>query len=158
MLIIKLHEKIKALRTEKGLTQDQLAAKLFVTKQAVYKWEKGSNHPDIENLKKLCSIFQIKLDDLLNERLTLKEVTLKEREMSMNKKMNHNLTKYINILPLIGIIISVLLFVYFFGITGVPSTETLNAVLYCLTPIVSLTLFVYLPFKLFVFKMDKKNS
>ena len=39
---MKLHEKLKRLRMKNSLTQEDLANKLFVTKQAVYKWEKGT--------------------------------------------------------------------------------------------------------------------
>lgn len=155
---MKLHEKLKRLRMKNSLTQEDLANKLFVTKQAVYKWEKGSNYPDIENLQKICNIFQIKLDDLLDEKLTLKEIKIKERIYNMNEKNNKNLTKYINSLPFIGISISILLFIYFFLIIGVDPNDKLIASLYCLTPIASLTLFVYLPFKLLVLKQQKEAN
>ncbi|ALS25852.1 Xre family transcriptional regulator [Paenibacillus sp. 32O-W] len=41
-------EKLKAERTKKGWTQDELAEKLFVSRQSVSKWEKGLNYPSIE--------------------------------------------------------------------------------------------------------------
>lgn len=150
-MIMKLHEKLKILRKKESLTQEELGNKLFVTKQAVYKWEKGNNYPDIDNLKNLSHIFKVKLDDLLNEDLTLKQIKSKERVVFMNEKKSNNLEKYVNSLPFLGVIISILLFIWFFSIMGVDSNDKVAAILYCLTPIASLTFLVYFPFKLFIF-------
>ncbi|MFQ9128417.1 MAG: helix-turn-helix transcriptional regulator [Butyricicoccaceae bacterium] len=48
------------LRTEKKMTQDELAEKVFVTRQAVSRWEKGETTPNVETLKLLpgCSMFR----------------------------------------------------------------------------------------------------
>lgn len=45
------------LRTQKGLTQDELAEKVFVTRQAVSRWENGETIPNTETLKLLSKIF-----------------------------------------------------------------------------------------------------
>ncbi len=62
-------EKIGAIirnkRTEKGLTQEELGKKLFVTKQAVSKWENDRTLPDIETIRKLCEILNISHDEIL---------------------------------------------------------------------------------------------
>ena len=57
-------EKIKELRTEKGLTQKQLALLLHTTDDSIYSWEKESCQPSIETLKKLCEIFGVSADYL----------------------------------------------------------------------------------------------
>lgn len=56
---------IYKLRTDKNLTQEDLASKMGVTDKAVSKWENGSSKPSIENLRKMASIFDISLDELL---------------------------------------------------------------------------------------------
>ena len=53
------------LRTEKGLSQDELAEKLFVTRQAVSRWENGETLPNTEVLKLLSKFFQVSINTLL---------------------------------------------------------------------------------------------
>lgn len=52
-------------RTDRGITQDDLASKLFVTRQAISKWESGESTPDLNNLVKLTEIFNVSLDALV---------------------------------------------------------------------------------------------
>lgn len=63
MEIFKL--KLKELRTEKGLTQKQLAQVLNTTDDSIFSWEKGRSQPSIEMIRKLCIIFDISADYLL---------------------------------------------------------------------------------------------
>lgn len=58
-------EYIAQLRKEKGLTQDQLAEKIFITRQAVSKWEQGKSFPDVESLKKLSETFKVPIESFL---------------------------------------------------------------------------------------------
>lgn len=60
-----LGEKIKQLRTEKGYTQKDLADKLFVTAQAVSRWEKNEVEPSVSTLTELAKIFSVSVDNLL---------------------------------------------------------------------------------------------
>jgi transcriptional regulator with XRE-family HTH domain len=57
--------KIKQLREENGLSQDRLAEKLHVTRQAVSKWESGKGCPDIENIIGISDVFGVSLDELV---------------------------------------------------------------------------------------------
>lgn len=59
-----LSEKIYTLRREKGWSQEQLAEKVGVSRQAISKWEGGLSTPELEKLKALCSCFDITLDEL----------------------------------------------------------------------------------------------
>lgn len=61
----KISKNIRQLRTRKGMTQDQLAEKLFVTRQAVSSWENGRTQPDIYMLGKLRVIFDVSIEELL---------------------------------------------------------------------------------------------
>lgn len=56
---------IKKYRIEKGLTQDQLAEKLSVTRQAVSNWETGKTQPSIETLTALSALFDISVEALI---------------------------------------------------------------------------------------------
>ena len=59
-------EKLKALRTERGLTQEQLAAKLYVSRTAVSKWETGGGSPNLDSLQVVARLFDVSVDDLLS--------------------------------------------------------------------------------------------
>lgn len=61
-----LGEKLKAARKSARLTQEQLAATLLVSRQAITKWESDKGMPDIENLKRLSQTLGVSLDTLLN--------------------------------------------------------------------------------------------
>ena len=63
---MEFHEKLQQLRKQKGLTQEQLAERLFVSRTAVSKWESGRGFPNIDSLKAISQGFSIKLDDLLS--------------------------------------------------------------------------------------------
>ena len=58
-------EKLKKLRTDNQLTQEELAEKLFVTRTAISKWETGKGYPSIDSLKALSNLFGISIDDLI---------------------------------------------------------------------------------------------
>lgn len=56
---------IHALRTKMGLSQEKLAEKVFVTRQAVSRWETGQTSPDTETLKLLSKLFDVSINTLL---------------------------------------------------------------------------------------------
>ena len=62
-------EKLKSIRKQAGMSQEQLAEKLSVSRQAVTKWETDAGIPDIENIMAISALFDISIDELLsNER------------------------------------------------------------------------------------------
>lgn len=60
----KFPAQLKKIRKEQNTTQDDLANQLFVTRQAISKWESGDSTPDLNNLIKLTDIFNVSLDTL----------------------------------------------------------------------------------------------
>jgi len=60
-----LGEKIAILRKQKGLIQEDLAAKMSISRQAVSRWEQDESMPDIDNMVLLSSIFKVSTDYLL---------------------------------------------------------------------------------------------
>ena len=56
---------IRKLREERGMTQDELAEKLNVTRQAVSNWETGKTQPDIETLTRLAEIFDVSVERII---------------------------------------------------------------------------------------------
>lgn len=75
-------EKIKKLRTDKSLTHDELAEKLYVTRTAISKWESDRGYPNIDSLKQIAKFFSVTVDDLLSadELLTIAEQDNKQKE------------------------------------------------------------------------------
>lgn len=63
------NEKIKKLRVDNNLTQQEFADKLFVSRSAVAKWEQGRGMPSLELLNKIAEIFGIKIQDLLDDNI-----------------------------------------------------------------------------------------
>lgn len=64
--MISFVEKIKQLREEKGMTQQSLAEKLYVTRQAVSRWECGARYPDLLTAKKIAQVLGVTVDELLS--------------------------------------------------------------------------------------------
>ena len=64
---MELSQKLVKLRKESGLTQEQLAQKLFVTRTAVSKWENGKGYPGIDSLKLLAGFYGVSLDELVSD-------------------------------------------------------------------------------------------
>ena len=79
---MEFNEKLQELRKKKGLTQEELAELLHVSRAAVSKWESGRGFPNIDSLKTISGLFSVSLDDLLSgERLlAIAEDEHKERE------------------------------------------------------------------------------
>jgi len=64
-----LADKIVKLRKEKGWSQEELAEKMDVSRQAVSKWESGQAYPDIEKILSLAKLFEVSTDYLLKDEL-----------------------------------------------------------------------------------------
>ena len=80
-------KQLKQLRQEKAFSQEGLAQELFISRQAISKWETGEATPDMENLVKLATILDVNLDELV---LGIKPEKKIERvvEVRENKTMN----------------------------------------------------------------------
>lgn len=85
---IKIANKLVELRKKNGLSQEELADKLGLSRQAVSKWERAESSPDTDNLICLAKLYNISLDDLLNTDETLEEISreVKEKEDEKTKK------------------------------------------------------------------------
>ena len=57
-------KQIRHLRTQAGMTQEELAGKLNVTRQALSNWERDINEPDLNTLQKICFLLAFNMDDL----------------------------------------------------------------------------------------------
>ena len=79
---MEFNEKLQELRKNKGLTQEELAEALYVSRTAISKWESGRGYPSIDSLKEIAKYFSVTIDELLssNEVLSIAEEDNKQRE------------------------------------------------------------------------------
>ena len=63
-------EKLKSIRKQAGMSQEKLAEKLGVSRQAITKWETDAGIPDIENIMAISALFHISIDELLSNTVT----------------------------------------------------------------------------------------
>lgn len=97
-----LCERLKKARENAGLSQQEVADLLGITRQSISKWERGVSYPDINNLILLKNLYNTSFDDLL-----IKEYTEKNTDNDLNKNVNQN--KLFNItLEEIGVLIVVM--------------------------------------------------
>ena len=73
-----LGEKIKEARKQCGLSQEQLAEKMAVSRSAVAKWEANNGLPDVDNLKALAQLLNVSVDYLLDDGEVIDEVVMRE--------------------------------------------------------------------------------
>lgn len=79
---MEFNEKLQELRKNKGLTQEELAEALYVSRTAISKWESGRGYPSIDSLKEIAKYFSVTIDELLStdEVLTIAEKDNKQKE------------------------------------------------------------------------------
>lgn len=75
-------EKLVRLRKIRGLTQDELASAVGVSRQAVYKWECGQSYPEVSKLLEIKILFGISIDDLLDDSYEIPLPEKKKRKRS----------------------------------------------------------------------------
>lgn len=97
---MKLSNNLKNIRKENNLSQEQLAEKLGVSRQAVSKWESGQSYPEMDKVLLICKLFNYNIDELMNE--NVKEVNeTKQSKVNINKYVEdffNFITKTVNML------------------------------------------------------------
>lgn len=78
---MEFNEKLKELRSSRGLTQEELAEALFVSRTAISKWESGRGYPSIDSLKEISTFFSVTIDELLSGE---KLLSIAEKENKSN--------------------------------------------------------------------------
>lgn len=104
---MEFNKKLQELRKQKGLTQEELAEKLYVSRAAISKWESGRGYPSIDSLKLIARFFSVTVDELLSSNEIL---TIAEKSQKQNKEHTCNL-----IFGLLDICMALLLFLPFFA-------------------------------------------
>jgi transcriptional regulator with XRE-family HTH domain len=104
---MEFHEKLQELRKQKGLTQEELAESLYVSRTAVSKWESGRGYPNIDSLKAIARFFSVTIDELLSgeEILTIAEEDRIQKEAHLRDM----------VFGLLDLSVAMAFFVPFFG-------------------------------------------
>ena len=92
-------KKIKKYREQSNISQDELALKVFVSRQTISNWETNKSYPDIKSLAMLSNIFKVSLDDFIKE--DIKEMKRKVDSSQIKKFNVLNLVFFIEMLIMI---------------------------------------------------------
>ena len=77
---MKFGDKLLGLRKKNGLSQEELAEKLGVSRQSVSKWESNNAYPETDKIVQICNLFSCTMDDLINDEITdIKQIERKEK-------------------------------------------------------------------------------
>ena len=111
-------QKLQELRKQKGMTQEELAQALYVSRAAVSKWESGRGYPNIDSLKAIAKFYSVTVDALLSgeEILTI----AKEDQMLKEKQVRDRAFALLDV----GCIL--LLFLPLFGVTECANNSTVS--------------------------------
>ncbi|MBO4693241.1 MAG: helix-turn-helix transcriptional regulator [Clostridia bacterium] len=90
--------RIRKYRKDSGLTQEQLAMKINVTKSRVSNWEQGINRPDSDIIGKICRALNVSPSDLLNVHLTDDELNSHEKKVINAYRTKQDLQNAVDIL------------------------------------------------------------
>lgn len=120
---IKIGKFIQEKRKEKNITQSELAEKLGITDRAISKWERGICLPDASNMRELCELLGISINDLFSgEEVSMKEDKKQiEENLLLLKKENEDQNK---MLLNIEVVLMTIISIFFIGL--VVLTEYLN--------------------------------
>ena len=104
---MEFNEKLQELRKAEGLTQEELAEALYVSRAAISKWESGRGYPSIDSLKEISKFFSVTIDELI----CAEEIIIAAKDERKN-----TLRKYAEfICSLLDVFIAVLIFIPVFG-------------------------------------------
>ena len=117
---MEFNEKLQELRRQKGLTQEELAEKLYVSRTAISKWESGRGYPNIESLKAIAKFFSVTVDELLS---TDEVLTIAEEDNKRKEKHFRDL-----VYGLLDLCASMLLFLPFFAQNADGSVQAVSLI------------------------------
>ena len=137
---MEIGEKISKIRKMSGMTQEELAEKMNVSRQTISKWEKGISSPDLECAVSFCELFQLSLDDFMRGDQTVK----KEEKISLQDMMKINRrTQRMTILLISGLFLLVIGILAALFIAAVSSTT--DSIEYMLYRYIATGQYVYAP-------------
>lgn len=120
---MKFSEKLQRLRKKQGWTQEELAAKIAVSRQALSKWESGTATPDTENILQISKLFDVSTDYLLNDELGNDDI-LAVHTSTYTGIIYVVTGSVISVISAVGLLILGILSSIYPAVVSYPSTET----------------------------------
>ena len=106
---MELSQKLKELRKKQGLTQLELAERLFVSRQAISGWEAGTSRPSTENLQSLSRLFNIPLETLLDDSAEAAQEKLPAEEQAKEEDKGQGKARRYKAIVLVIVLLAILL-------------------------------------------------
>ena len=157
---MEFYEKLQELRKSRGLTQEELAEELYVSRTAISKWESGRGYPSIDSLKEISNYFSITIDELLS---TDKLLSIAEKENRTNLRgMCDSLFGLLDVFAIVLIVLPLYPnvvdgFVYSVNLFAYIQTTSLNRSLYWIM-IVFLVVIGFIKLTLTKLDMQRYNT
>lgn len=104
---------IKKYREETGMTQEELAEKIYVTRQTISNWENDRSYPDVKSLLLLSTLFQVSLDTLVKGDLKIMKEQIKQEDI---KKLNRDSLIYTVLL--VGLVLAAVPMFLYLDVVG----------------------------------------
>ena len=127
------NENLKALRKQKGFTQEELAIRVNVVRQTVSKWEKGLSVPDADALQKIAEVLDVGVNELLGADLTrdannnevAEQLARINEQLAIKNRRWNRFWKIVGIILLINIFLTIIGYVLF-GVNTSSQTSTIE--------------------------------
>lgn len=116
---MEFHERLAKLRKDKGVTQDEVADYLHISRQAISKWELGLSEPSLYDVKQLAAFFDVSIEELIGDE--------KKKDVSSFKERTKKVTDIISIIISVAFILFSL-FVYIFAFDKIPAHANASGV------------------------------
>ena len=100
---MELGKRLKDLRNQKGMTQDELAERLFVSRQTISSWENDKSYPDIHSLLMISELFSVSLDTLVKGDIEIMKEKIDQETIRVFKK-NSNLYAILLLICLVSFV------------------------------------------------------
>ncbi len=121
--------RIRELRTERGMSQDDLAARVYVSRQTISSWENGKTYPDVQSLLLLSNIFDVTVDSLIKGDVDTMTETI-DRDVKTMKRLGYVMIVFLLLMLAALIWLSVQLSVWDWSLEQTVPTAVLALVLW----------------------------
>ncbi len=101
---MEISEQIRQRRAAAGLSQEELAERIYVTRQTLSNWETGKTYPDLNSLLRLGDVFHVSLDELVKGDIAAMEEEIKKEDTSGFEKENRILLVLLAVIFVLGVV------------------------------------------------------
>lgn len=155
---MRFSDKLPKLRKENNLSQEQLADKLGVSRQAISKWESGQSYPDMDKMIQICSILNCTLEDLLDDGV----IKSKKDNIEIKNNLNNYFTDFLKFITKsynmffsmtfkekITLIFEMLILIFMLYLFSAITMSILNTIFYSILNTIFYNIFNFLPLNVY---------